>query len=248
MSYTGMGRGFGALGDDPQCADYTVRADGRCFDGKLHTLKWYHKPTGKCVEPPPVTCDVNAANLPDNCPPGTVINPASPGSPDGSIPPGCMATSSPPSPTSCKRYKIYSDMRCKDGSGVHILSWYDKYTGKCINPNLLGPPPPVCDVTEVGKIPCPPNTIYNPAVPPTGCIPTGGIIPPFVPPVQPPPVKPPVQPPPVKPPVEPPKGAKVGGDCKVFGLPCLAVGLGAAALGLILVTGAGARKRRKRKA
>jgi hypothetical protein len=259
MSYTGIGAV--GLGQNHPCPEYVVRADGRCYDGQLHHQQWYNKSTGKCEEPPTKICDVNAPNLPDTCPPGTVLNPGSPGNPAAGIPAGCAATTSPPSTTNCKRYRIYGDFRCKDGAGIHAMSWLDKFTGKCINPNNLGPPPPTCDITDPcgmpvtlgqpgpGCFPCPPNTLYNPAALPTGCIPTGGIIPPVLPPVQPPPGKPPVQPPPVKPPVQPPpKGAKVGSDCKVFGLPCLAVGLGAAALGLILVTGAGARKRRKRKA
>lgn len=72
-------RGFGQT-PEPTCKDYTVRADSRCLDDDGNFFpalnapigsvqKWYHRPTGKCVEPPPIVCDVNAENIPPSCPP-----------------------------------------------------------------------------------------------------------------------------------------------------------------------------------
>ena len=47
------------------CAMYVVRADGRCQDSSgMHPLQWYNNTTGKCELPPPVSCNVNAPNLP----------------------------------------------------------------------------------------------------------------------------------------------------------------------------------------
>lgn len=46
------------------CNLYVVRADGRCQDSSgIHQLQWYNKKTGRCEEPPPVPCDVNAPNI-----------------------------------------------------------------------------------------------------------------------------------------------------------------------------------------
>jgi len=68
---------------------------------------------------------------------------------------------------------------------------------------------------------------------PQGCVPKAPVAPPpkKVPPVTPPP---PVRPPPVTPPVTPPvQPPPTKAECKIFGLPCVAVGIGAAALGVI---------------
>lgn len=62
MSYS-MGLSGGLGGDNP-CPEFVVRADGRCADSSgLHFLQWYDMSKGRCVDPPPKLCDVNAPNL-----------------------------------------------------------------------------------------------------------------------------------------------------------------------------------------
>lgn len=88
MSYAGLVV-FGADPPASSCADYTVRADGRCLDDDGNFFpaldapigsdqKWYHRPSGKCVDPPPIVCDVNADNLPPSCPPQMEFDAKSP--------------------------------------------------------------------------------------------------------------------------------------------------------------------------
>jgi hypothetical protein len=86
MSYVGLG------GNDV-CDRWVIRADGRCFDPRgIRPLSWYSLDTGICLSPPPITCDVNAPNLPSSCPPGEMLHGASE---DGCIVSGAAQTTIP---------------------------------------------------------------------------------------------------------------------------------------------------------
>lgn len=100
MSYTSVGAVSEGYAPPFVCSDFIIRADGRCADtGGVYSLAWYDVNLGQCVDPPPIACDVNAANLPAACPAGYLLNSAVPSgcSPaPGGVPSGPPAPVGPP--------------------------------------------------------------------------------------------------------------------------------------------------------
>lgn len=71
-----------------RCSDYIIRGDGWCADTSgVYPLSWYDIADGRCTTPPPISCDVNAPNLPDRCPSGEILNSA--------VPTGCSPRGKP---------------------------------------------------------------------------------------------------------------------------------------------------------